>query len=146
MLQHSHTRARFFAVFISTAALLLALSGAACKSGTVVSDTSAQNAPASSANSLPSATQAGGAPPAPTTQGGPGTAASPDSGKNPGRKIVSNIPATVTEAKPPGTPEPDPCPPRPTPTVVMKDGKIVQEWQAPADAADLVNPVKSKPD
>jgi len=52
----------------------------------------------------------------------------------------------VTTAKAPATPEPDPFPPRPAPPVVMKDGKIVQQWQAPADAADLVNPVKSKPD
>lgn len=139
---HTHTR------FIAAAALLVALSGAACKSGSVVSDSSAQNAAASPANSLPSATPAGGAPSAttPPTQVGQAPTAAPDSGKNPGRKIVSNIPATVTEAKPPSTPEPDPFPPRPTPTVVMKDGKIVQQWQAPANGADQVNPEKSKPD
>jgi mono/diheme cytochrome c family protein len=143
---HSHTWS--FTIIVPTVALLTVLCGAACKSGSVVSDSSAQNAPASPANSLPTATPAVGTPPAtaPTTQVGVAPAAPPDSGKNPGRKIVSNIPATVTEAKPPSTPEPDPFPPRPTPTVVMKDGKIVQQWQAPADAADLVNPVKSKPD
>jgi mono/diheme cytochrome c family protein len=73
-------------------------------------------------------------------------AASPDSEKNQTRKIVSNIPATMTAAKPLATPEPDPFPPRPTPTVVIKDGKIVQPWQAPADAANLANPVKSTPE
>jgi mono/diheme cytochrome c family protein len=52
----------------------------------------------------------------------------------------------LTTAKPPVTPEPDPFPPRPTPSVVMKDGKIVQQWQAPADAANVTNPAKSNPD
>lgn len=28
----------------------------------------------------------------------------------------------------------------------MKDGKIVQQWQAPADAANVTNPAKSNPD
>lgn len=144
MLRRTHTHTRF----IVAVALLVALSGAACKSGSVVSDSSAQNAPASPANSQASATPAVETPPAAAraTPVGLAAAASPDSGKNPGRKIVSNIPATVTAAKLPATPEPDPFPPRPTPTVVMKDGKIVQQWQAPAEAADLVNPVKSNPD
>jgi|SRR5215475_3647543 len=140
MLGGTHTR------FIVAVALSVALSGAACKSGSVVSDSAAQNATARPANSLPSATPAGGTHPAPATAAGQAAAASQEGGKQPDRKIVSNIQATVTAAKPPATPDPDPFPPRPTPTVVMKDGKIVQQWQAPADAADLVNPVKSKPD
>lgn len=53
---------------------------------------------------------------------------------------------TITKAKPAPTPEPDPFPARPTPAIVMKDGKIVQPWQAPADAAAVVNPYKGKPD
>jgi mono/diheme cytochrome c family protein len=60
--------------------------------------------------------------------------------------MLGNIPATVSTAKPMMTPEPDPFPARPTPTVVINKGKIVQQWQAPADAAQLVNPVKDKPD
>ncbi|MBK9312816.1 MAG: c-type cytochrome [Acidobacteria bacterium] len=53
---------------------------------------------------------------------------------------------TVTKAKSAPTPDPDPFPARPTPAIVMKDGKIVQPWQAPADAAVVVNPYKNKPD
>ncbi|HKQ72750.1 MAG TPA: cytochrome c [Blastocatellia bacterium] len=138
MLRGTHTHTWF----IVAVALLVALTGAACKSESVVSDSSAQNVSASPANSLPSATQTAGTPPATA----PTTAASPDGGNSQSRKIVSNIPATVTAAKPPATPEPDPYPPRPEPTVVMKDGKIVQQWQAPADAANLTNPMKSNPD
>ncbi len=62
------------------------------------------------------------------------------------RGTITNFPVTMTTAKSALTPEPDPFPARPTPTVVMKDGKIVQSWQAPADAANLANPVKSNPD
>src|SRR5215813_9899591 len=144
MLKGTHTQTWF----IAGVALLVAISGAACKSGSVVSDTSAQNAPANPQNSQTSATPGVVASPAtaPTAPAGLAAADSPESGKNSGRKIVTNIPVTVTAAKAPSTPEPDPFPPRPTPTVVMKDGKIVQQWQAPAEAADLVNPVKSNPE
>lgn len=48
-------------------------------------------------------------------------------------------------AKPMITPNPDPFPARPTPQVVMENGKIVQPWQAPAEALALENPVKNDP-
>jgi mono/diheme cytochrome c family protein len=44
------------------------------------------------------------------------------------------------------TPAPDPFPARPTPTVVITDGKIIQQWQSPADAAKQMNPFKGKAD
>jgi mono/diheme cytochrome c family protein len=85
----------------------------------------------------------------PTTPVGPvgpaGPAAQGGANKDEKREI-GNIPMTTSKAKPALTPDPDPFPPRPTPAVVMKNGKIVQPWQAPAEAAALVNPVKSKPD
>jgi mono/diheme cytochrome c family protein len=82
----------------------------------------------------------------PTTPVGPVGQTSPTNGKGEEKRtILENFPVTRSPAKPPITPEPDPFPPRPTPTVVAKDGKIVQQWQAPAEAAKLVNPVKDKP-
>jgi len=53
---------------------------------------------------------------------------------------VTNLPITVSPAKPMLTPAPDPFPARPTPTIVMKDGKMVQQWEAPADSKSLSNP------
>ena len=59
---------------------------------------------------------------------------------------MTNMPGVTTSVYKP-TPTPgDPYPPRSTPTLVMKDGKIVQEWQAPAEALALTSPVKSRPD
>ncbi|MFZ4629144.1 MAG: c-type cytochrome [Blastocatellia bacterium] len=57
-----------------------------------------------------------------------------------------DIPFQVTPAKPAPTPAPDPFPARPTPKVVIVNGKIVQEWQAPEESLALVNPVKDHPD
>lgn len=53
---------------------------------------------------------------------------------------VTNLPITVSPAKPMLTPAPDPFPARPTPTIVMKDGKVVQQWEAPAESRSLANP------
>lgn len=136
---------------MATVALLAALLVAACKSNSVVSDDGARSAQASaSASPVAERPQTGATPtPEPTAPVGPVGLASPSpqgAGDNMERRITGNIPVTVMPAKPPLTPEPDPFPPRPTPTVVIKDGKIVQQWQAPAEAANLVNPVKSKPD
>ncbi|MFZ4987201.1 MAG: c-type cytochrome [Blastocatellia bacterium] len=55
---------------------------------------------------------------------------------------ITKLPITVSPAKPMLTPAPDPFPARPTPPVVMKDGKVVQQWEAPGEALALVNPVK----
>jgi len=68
--------------------------------------------------------------------------------QQPGEKkqMMGNLPVTVSPAKPALTPAPDPFPPRPTPTVVVQNGKVVQQWQAPAEAASMTNPVKGRPD
>lgn len=61
------------------------------------------------------------------------------------RQMMGNIPVVVSPAKPAMTPAPDPFPARPTPSVTIQNGKVVQQWQAPAEAAALVNPVKGQP-
>jgi mono/diheme cytochrome c family protein len=61
------------------------------------------------------------------------------------RTSRGTLPITISPAEPRGTPTPEPFPPRPTPTIVMKDGKIVQEWEAPPEALSLVSPVKNDP-
>jgi mono/diheme cytochrome c family protein len=63
------------------------------------------------------------------------------SGKN-----ITGMPGVITRPYKP-TPTPgDPFPPRPTPTLVLKNGKPVQEWQAPPEALSLDNPFAGKPD
>jgi mono/diheme cytochrome c family protein len=62
------------------------------------------------------------------------------------KQMMGNLPVTVSPAKPALTPAPDPFPPRPTPTLVVQNGKIVQQWQAPAEAVSMTNPVKDRPD
>jgi mono/diheme cytochrome c family protein len=53
--------------------------------------------------------------------------------------------AITQSARTMGTPPPPPViKPRPTPTIVMKDGKIVQQWQAPPEAASVANPFKGQ--
>jgi mono/diheme cytochrome c family protein len=133
-------------------ALLIALFSAACKSDSpsVVSG-SDQTAQANvKANPTTSASPAPATTPAtvPTTPVGPVGQTSPTSpgGAEEKRTMLGNLPVTVSPAKPPITPQPDPFPARPTPAVVMDQGKIVQQWQAPAEAAKLANPVKDKPD
>lgn len=50
-----------------------------------------------------------------------------------------------TPYKPTPTPD-DPLPPRPTPTIVMENGQIKQQWQAPPEAKTLASTVKNDPD
>lgn len=56
-----------------------------------------------------------------------------------------NSTAVTRSPSQPVTSAPDPFPPRPTPTILMQDGKIKQQWQAPAEAADLISTVKDQP-
>ncbi|MFN0087408.1 MAG: c-type cytochrome [Blastocatellia bacterium] len=132
--------------------------GVACKSDSIVSNSDPQSgqrpaAPAGDANGAAAlATPAAGAtlPPStvPTMPVGPIGQTTPTAQGTPTetREIRGNMPVTITTAKPALTPAPDPFPARPTPTVVVADGRIVQQWQAPADAAKLANPVKDKAD
>jgi mono/diheme cytochrome c family protein len=141
------------------AAVLLAASlGIACKSDSqsAVSDGGDQNKQAatavnSGAASVDPGNLAASATPAtvPTTPVGPVGQTTPTlqgSGNPEEKRVLGNIPVTLSPAKPALTPEPDPFPPRPTPTVVMAEGRIVQQWQAPAEASKLANPFKDKPD
>jgi mono/diheme cytochrome c family protein len=78
-------------------------------------------------------------------------AANPDAARNPQPSPGSNVrrlgdfPVEVGPAKGAPTPAPEAFAPRPTPAVVMENGKIKQQWQAPAEAANLANPVKDRP-
>jgi mono/diheme cytochrome c family protein len=158
MLRNTHTLKKLALAFIAVVMLFAALSGASCKKESVVSDTSAQGptprvatSPSATPVASAQATPAAESTPAivPTAPVGPVGQAGPtkqDGAKKEAQQTMGNIPMTMTKAKPLMTPEPDPFPPRPTPTVVTKNGKIVQQWQAPADEANLTNPVKSKPD
>src|SRR5262245_61113103 len=157
MLSNTNTHSKSFTLCLAIIALLAALSSAACKNDSVVTNSGPQpNASPSPVGTTASNAPAAGAPageatPAimPTTPVGPVGPAGPgskDGAAKEGQRVMGNIPMTLTKAKPALTPDPDPFPPRPTPPVVMKNGKIAQPWQAPAEAASMVNPVASKPD
>jgi mono/diheme cytochrome c family protein len=126
----------------------LGLFSGACSNGSGDSQSAQANPPAEAAASpAPSVTL----PPSvvPTMPVGPVGQTTPTSAATQGtpqgerQEMRGNLPVTVSPAKPALTPAPDPFPARPTPTVVMADGEIVQQWQAPADAAKLANPMKS---
>lgn len=59
--------------------------------------------------------------------------------------MVSESAITRSAAKPAPTQPADPFPPRPTPTVVLQNGKIVQQWPAPAEFASKTNPHAKEP-
>ncbi len=153
----TNSHQKLLSIFIAAAALLTASFIAACKndSQSAASNNGNQNAPAN-ASSNPGAPATGAATQAdpaaspaavPTTPFGPVGQTSSGAGKQEGKPaMMGTMPVTVSPAKPPLAPEPDPFPARPTPTVVMAEGKIVQQWQAPAEAANLTNPFKDKPD
>jgi len=131
-----------------------------CSSGgSVVSDSSDDKKATIAQTEAPATPPVGSASPVPTTPVGPVGQTSPEvatpsgpqedpfvlKGEQKGN-MMGGSGLTVTKAKPAPTPNPDPFPPRPTPEIVMKDGRIVQQWQAPAEAASVVNPFKNKPD
>ena len=148
---NSRTKSLFIILVLFVAPALTA-----CNKGSVVSDapgqsvaTTASPAPAST-TPMPQTTSSPVATPVvtPTPAGltGQATPASPFD-LQPGEKkqMMGNLPVVVGPAKPAMTPAPDPFPARPAPTVVTQNGKIVQQWQAPADVAGLTNPVKDRP-
>jgi mono/diheme cytochrome c family protein len=69
--------------------------------------------------------------------------ADPSLGPTPRR--LGDFPVEVGPARIP-TPQPDPFKARPTPTVTMENGKVKQQWPAPAEAASLSNPAKNRPE
>lgn len=156
---------------ISSIALAMILLAVACNKGSGTPENPGQNIAASSSPVAPASasTPLSAASPQPGSSQVPAVAATPalvsttpaiPSGRatpaatptspfeaQPGEKkqMMGNLPVTVSPAKPALTPAPDPFPPRPAPSVVMQNGKIVQQWQAPAEAVNLVNPVKGRP-
>lgn len=134
---------------------------AACSKDSVVSNNAGQQNAATGASPAPADTSnpaaspqpgaASGSPTtAPTSPVGPVGQTTPTSPLDvqPGEKkqMMGNLPVTLGPAKPALTPAPDPFPPRPTPSVVVQNGKVVQQWQAPADVVSMTNPVKDRPD
>lgn len=149
---HSKSFATRFPILLMVVASF-AIAG--CNNGSVVSNDSGRNTQTGAAPSPTPDTAMAAVPGAspmllpgvvPTTPVGPiGQTATAAQG-TPRGEIRGGIPVTVSPAKPMLTPAPDPFPARPTPTIVMNDGKIVQQWQAPPEAARLVNPIENNAD
>lgn len=157
---HHH---RYFRLALVIIALSLAAISACRKaSDSVVTDQAASSTPSTKTTPAPTATPAAATespaasptasaqtrstPPArqnPFDLSTPGSAAPAHAGR--GGNMTNMTGVTTSVYKPTPTPG-DPFPPRPTPTLVVKDGKIIQEWQAPPEALELSNPVKTRPD
>lgn len=110
---------------------------------TAVSTPGASVDPASAQQAAP-VTNASPTPTGPTGQTTPNSPFEPQPGET--KVMQGNMPVILSPAKPALTPAPDPFPPRPTPPVVMENGKVKQQWQAPADAAGLSSVAQNRPD
>ncbi len=58
---------------------------------------------------------------------------------------MNHLSVVATKATPTPAAEPTP-PPAPTPEIKIENGKIVQQWEAPAEFAKQTSPVKKKPE
>lgn len=124
-----------------------------CNKDSVVSNNSGPNVavstpgasidPASAQQAAPM-TNASPTPTGPTGQTTPNSPFEPQPGET--KVMQGNMPVILSPAKPALTPAPDPFPPRPAPPVVMENGKVKQQWQAPADAAGLTGVAQNRPD
>jgi mono/diheme cytochrome c family protein len=142
-------KTRFRLAVTAVFALCVALLAAACRGQQTSVVTESKPAPAINPAAANNAPPAGAAAPqaAPTLNqpvGPMGQTPTPLSGARKAPSI-SSIPLTTSAAKPSPTPTPD-LRPRPTPPPETAEGKIVQQWQAPPEAAKLKNPVKGQPD
>jgi mono/diheme cytochrome c family protein len=153
-----HTKLNSFSIRLSLTCAVLSLAAffsAACSKGSQETASNNQASQASTADAAIPATLSSPSPATvPTTPVGPVGQTTPTGEITSDQALqeaelkakASNLPVTISPAKPSMTPAPDPFLPRPTPTIVMKDGKIVQEWQAPADALSLNSPFKDNQD
>ncbi len=99
-----------------------------------------------SATSQSTAATSEGVPVGPTGQTTPSPEPTPATLPN-GDPVAPGLKPAIIPGAPLGNkPAEDRYKPQPTPTLVFKDGKVVQQWQAPAEALSLVNPVKNSPD
>jgi len=161
----SHTQ-RWPRLAFCLGALLLTAQLLACKDASVVSETNANKpvatpTPAASpvATATPSSSPGVTASPTATvemtTARASVAAVNPAAGQNPQPtpalppdsklRQLGDFPIKVGPAKIP-TPAPEPFKARPTPTIVLENGKIKQQWPAPTEAANQANPVKDRPD
>ncbi len=118
----------------------------ACQNNeSVMSDQAQLSQPAAAASTpAPATAQPPVAPPPDQPVGPVGSSPAVTSEESRRSPSIANIPVVTSPAKPTPTPTPY-FKPRPTPTVKMVNGKIVQQWPAPAEAANLINPVKDQP-
>ncbi len=151
----AHTKLSLTKLLLTFALALPAAFGIACSKSSVA-DGSAANPATASATATPaevaaqSSPQTAASPAVSPTPVGPSGQTTPNSpfDLQPGekRQMAGNMPVMVSTAKPALTPAPDPFPPRAEPPVVMENGKIKQQWQAAAEAANLTSPVKGRSD
>jgi mono/diheme cytochrome c family protein len=139
----SHLRLTLTLAAAATGALLLA----SCRQETVMRD-SAQTPPKHTATGAEVPPAHAATPPVAPASGQPAAPSGPTPSGSPGapRKgpAIATVPLMTSPYKQP-TPEPT-LKPRPAPPPKIVDGKIVQEWLAPPEAAKLVSPVKDQPD
>lgn len=149
----SHTQLSFVKLLLLASVLLAAALVSSCQKGSVVSENDGKAAPvaastptdvAANSSQSPTNPQSSPTPVGPTGQATPSSPFDLQPGEK--KQMAGNLPVMVGPAKPALTPAPDPFPPRPEPPVVMENGKIKQQWQAPAEALSLVNPLKNSPD
>lgn len=141
---HSH-RSHFHLGLTIIYALLVALLTVSCKHESAVTETSSAKAAVPVAKATVNT--------APTPEATPTIQPVGPVGQTPTPRanVPTNIPASkvLTEstesAKAMPMPTPTPTPkPQPTPKIVMANGKIVQQWQAPPEAAEVANPFKGQ--
>ena len=103
--------------------------------------------PATQPNAAPTPLVAGAASPMPISSLTPGATPDPASKVNHlnGGKMITVVGSQGAKdfATPPPTPTPTPAP---TPTIETVNGKIKQQWQAPAEFAKMKSPLKVTPD
>lgn len=120
----------------------------ASAAATPVGGVAAATPPAASSPSLSSPAPVGPSGQSPLTASGQaGQASTPGQGKRriPPEMTSGSDPKAVEEFMKNFKPTPPP-PPAPTPKVEIVNGKIKQIWEAPAEFANLQNPVKNQPD
>src|SRR5438874_1889866 len=140
---HLHSRrSRFHLGLTIIYALLVALLTVSCRQGSVVTDNTSVKTAVPMAKAAATTAPAPEATPTIQPVGPVGQTPTPRANV----PKMSNIVTESTEsAKMMPMPTPAPTPkPQPTPKIVMANGKIVQPWPAPPEAASLVNPFQGQ--
>jgi mono/diheme cytochrome c family protein len=113
----------------------------------VVSPTGATAPPSPAATATPGTTPpptAQATPPTPAQPGAPAGQDGKQMNPNVAEKMMDPSKVVFTTGRPKPVAEPT-LPPAPTPTPRIENGKMVQDWQAPAEFVAMKNPTKGKP-